>query len=573
MWDVVASCLRNSLARRSARVTLSLPVGTETQQVDDRVASGRDALARAAWEEARAALESALAEKETPEALEGLSWVAWWAGETELLFDARERAYALFRSRDDRLGAARMATWLGTDSVDFRGESAVAGGWLSRARRLLTGLEDTVEYGWLCVHEAEQLIYAEDTAAARRRGTQASALGRRLERTALEMMGLAVEGLALVTEGEVERGMRALDEAATAALAGEFEERVYAAFASCFVIYACERVRDYDRAAEWCKRAVEYAERTQMESLNRLCRAHHAGVLIWRGLWTEAESELLDAGDRLAASRPALAAEAAVRLGELRRRQGRLDEAEALLTDVDDHPLAILGLAEIRLDRDDPVLAHDLVERLLRETPETSRTQRAAALELAVRSRAACGRLDAAREALAELEQIGDALATEPVRACVRLSAGVVAAAAGEHEEAQRSFSDAAYAYRRAGAPYEAARAQIEVATALAALGRSAHASQEAAAAAENLERLGAELDAERARMVTGRRPARRSLLTRREQEVLRHVADGQSDREIAAELVLSEHTVHRHVANILAKLRCGSRSAAVAEAFRKNLL
>ena len=118
------------------------------------------------------------------------------------------------------------------------------------------------------------------------RGTEAAALVRRLERTALEMMGLAVEGLALVTEGEVERGMRALDESATAALAGEFEERVYAAFASCFVIYACERVRDYDRAAEWCTRAVEYAERTQMEALNRLCRAHHAGVLIWRGMWT-----------------------------------------------------------------------------------------------------------------------------------------------------------------------------------------------------------------------------------------------------------------------------------------------
>jgi LuxR family maltose regulon positive regulatory protein len=554
-------------------VTLSLAVASETQRVDDGLAVGGDALARAAWGEARAAFESALAREETPDALEGLSWAAWWTGETEILFNARERAYTLYRSRDDRLGAARMATWLGTDSVDFRGEFAVGGGWLSRARRLLAGFEDTREYGWLCVHEAEQLIYAADTAGARMRGTEAAALGRRLERTALEMMGLAVEGLALVTEGEVELGMRALDESATAALAGEFEDRVYAAFASCFVIYACERVRDYDRAAEWCTRAVEYAERTQMESLNRLCRAHHAGVLIWRGMWTEAEAELIGARDGLSASRPALAAEAVVRLGELRRRQGRLDEAETLLAEVEDHPLALLSLAEIRLDRDDPMLAHDLVERLLRETPETSRTQRAAALELAVRSRAACGRLDGAEEALAELQQIGDALATEPVRACVGFSAGVVAALAGEQENARRSFSDAAYAYRRAGAPYEAALAQMEVAKALAALGRTAHAGQEAAAAADALERMGAEREAERARTVTGRRPGRRSLLTRREQEVLRHVADGRTDREIASELVLSEHTVHRHVANILAKLGCHSRSAAIAEALRKNLL
>lgn len=240
---------------------------------------------------------------------------------------------------------------------------------------------------------------------------------------------------------------------------------------------------------------------------------------------------------------------------------------------MDDHPLALFSLAEIRLDRDDPMLAHDLVERLLRETPETSRTQRAAALEVAVRSHAACGRLDAAEDALAELRQIGDVLGTEPVRGCVRFSAGVVAAAAGDQEEARRSFSDAAYAYRRAGAPYEAARAQIGVARALAALGRTAHATEEAARAADALERMGAEREAERARRVTGRRPGRRSLLTRREQEVLRHVAAGQSDREIASQLVLSEHTVHRHVANILAKLGCRSRSAAVAEALRKNLV
>jgi DNA-binding NarL/FixJ family response regulator len=548
-------------------------VASEIQRVDDGVALGRAALGRAAWAEARLAFEAALASDETPEAFEGLSWAAWWTGEPELLFDARERAYALYRGRDDRLGAARMATWLGTDSADFRGEFAVAGGWLSRGRRLLEGLESSPEYGWLCVHEAEQLINAEDTVQARKRGAEAAALGRSLTCTALEMMGLAVEGLALVTEGEVERGMRALDESAAAALADEFEERVYASFASCFVIYGCERVRDYDRAAQWCARAVEYAERTQMESLNRLCRAHHAGVLIWRGLFAEAESELIEARDELAVSRPALAAEAVVRLGELRRRQGRLDEAETMLADADSHPLGVLGLAEICLDREDPMLALDLVERLLRQTSETSRTQRAAALELAVRSHVACRQLDAAYAALAELRQIGDALATDPVRACVDFSDGVVASAAGDYDTARLRFSDAANTYRRSGAPYEAARAQIEVARALAALGRTAHAAREAATAAQVLERMGAEREAKRARDLVGRRPGRPSLLTRREQEVLRHVADGQSDREIAEALVLSKHTVHRHLANILAKLGCRSRSAAVAEALRKDLL
>jgi DNA-binding NarL/FixJ family response regulator len=544
----------------------------DTGSLDEPVAAGREALARGAWEKARTAFELAVSLEETPEAFEGLSWAAWWTGDRELLFRARERAYGLHRDRGDRRGAARMATWLGTDSVDFRGEFAVASGWLARARRLLEGAEDCPEYGWLCVHDAEQLIYAEDTARARERGREAVQLGHRLERTALEMMGLSVEGLALVTEGDVDRGMSRLDECAAAALGGEFEELVYVSFACCFVIYACERVRDYDRAAQWCDRAVEFAERIQMEGLNRLCRAHHAGVLIWRGMWSDAEAQLIAARDGLAASRPAMAAEAIVRLGELRRRQGRLEEAEALLAEAGDHPLALLSLAEIHLDRDDPLVASDLVEQILGDVPETSRTQRAAALELAVRAHAASGEGEAAARTLAELREIGDSLTTDPVRAGVSLSTGVVEAAAGNNEAARRCFADAAYTYQRAGAPFEAGKARIELAKALAALGRPGHAAEEAEAAAKTLRVVGAHAEVERARRLAtdSGRPSR---LTKREREVLRLVAEGKSDRGIAEDLVISEHTVHRHVANILAKLGCGSRSAAVAAALRDELI
>jgi DNA-binding CsgD family transcriptional regulator len=62
-------------------------------------------------------------------------------------------------------------------------------------------------------------------------------------------------------------------------------------------------------------------------------------------------------------------------------------------------------------------------------------------------------------------------------------------------------------------------------------------------------------------------------LLSRREREVLQLVAIGLSDREIAEQLIVSPHTVHRHVANIRHKLGRGSRTAAVAEAARLGLL
>jgi LuxR family maltose regulon positive regulatory protein len=68
---------------------------------------------------------------------------------------------------------------------------------------------------------------------------------------------------------------------------------------------------------------------------------------------------------------------------------------------------------------------------------------------------------------------------------------------------------------------------------------------------------------------VTAGRP---DTLTRRESEVLRLVAEGLSNKQIAERLTLSEHTVHRHVANILVKLRLSSRAAAAAYAARQGL-
>ena len=66
---------------------------------------------------------------------------------------------------------------------------------------------------------------------------------------------------------------------------------------------------------------------------------------------------------------------------------------------------------------------------------------------------------------------------------------------------------------------------------------------------------------------------ARGAGLTKREVEVLRLVAKGMSNQEVAASLVISEHTVHRHVANILGKLGVSSRAAAVAQAAQLDLL
>jgi DNA-binding NarL/FixJ family response regulator len=530
----------------------------------EALSAGRAALARGAWEEARACFSQALAEAETGEALEGLSWAAWWVDDVEACFDLRERAYRRYREAGDRRGAARLALWLGDDYAEFRGEHAVAGGWTQRAARLLEELEPVTEHGWLAAFRAFAALGAADTALALRLAAEARELGRRLGAVDLEMFAVATEGATLVADGEVAAGMRRLDEAAAAALGGEFEDLRAAGWTCCLLIGACERVRDFGRAAQWCREVEAFSRRLDIRFVTGVCQTHYGAVLCWRGEWEEAEGVLEAALEQLTAARPAWRADAVVRLGELRRRQGRHEEALALFGEAKRHPLAQLGRAELNLARGEVDLARAGLERLLRHIPATNRAARAGPVEALVRAAAAAGDDAAAAAHARELRAIAEAIGTAPLLGAACFAEGIVAAATGDHATAHDRFDDAAERFATAGAPLEAAQARLGLADALHALGRTEASEHERAAARAALAALGAEGTAERPRP---------GPLTSRELEVLRLVAEGLGNRAIAERLTLSEHTVHRHVANIHAKLRCSSRAAAVALAHRRSLL
>jgi ATP/maltotriose-dependent transcriptional regulator MalT len=545
------------------------------ESVNDAVERGRVALAQGGWGDARACFEQAVECLDSARAWDGLAWACWWLEDGSATMQAREHAYRLYKGTGDLRGAARMAMWLANDHLDFRGEKAVAQGWFRRATRILDDLKSVPEHGWLAAFQAEIALGAGDTATALQLGSRARELGRDLGSVDLEMLGLATEGLALATEGEVEEGMRCLDEATAAALGGEFEELFGVCWTCCYLIYGCERVRDYDRAAEWCRKVEEYTERMRIQFVNGVCRAHYGAVLTWHGSWEQADEVLSRATKDLAATRPSWAAEGMVRLADLRRRQGRFEEAERLFLEAESHPLAAVGMAELALDRGDPVAAIPLAERLLRQLPLENRTQRAAALELAVRAKAATGDVDGARVHLEELRSVAQAVPTSPLRGAAAFCDGVVAAAAEDHESAAVALEDAAALFAASDAPFELGRARTELARTLGDLGRLDLARREAAAALKVLKRTPASALRERAREVLdslGDR-SRRGHLTRRELEVLRLIARGMRDRDIAEALTLSEHTVHRHVSNIYAKLGCSTRAAAVAKAVESKLL
>src|SRR5262245_51280388 len=547
--------------------------------------TGEQALAKGAWTDARAAFQSALAGGESPEAHEGLGLAAWWLDEADLVFESRERAYKLYLDRDDARAAARIAVWLAWDCWAFRGETAVANGWLQRARRLLEGIPDCAERSWLEARES-QLALAEDgdPDRAHRHAVEAIRVGRAAGAVDYEMLGRSLQGLALVASGAVAEGMRLLDEVNAAVVAGEMRDLICVGLASCYMIAACDRVRDYDRAVQWCTRLKAYCLKWGFRPLFAVCRTQYASICMWRGTWMEAEQELTAATTELAASRPAMTADGVVRLAELRRRQGRLVEAAALFTQAEHHPLAALGRAELAYDRGDFRAAAESAERYLRRVPLHNRTDRASALDLLVRAQAACGDLDGARTTLAELNTIASLVATTPLRAEASLGAGFVALGEKRPDQARRHLEDAVDLFLQSGAPFEVARSRIELARALAALGRTEAAREEAHRAIDLLAELQAELEIARARTLLAsldesaphaaapKSPAPAGL-TAREVEVLKLVADGLNNQAIGEKLFLSEHTVHRHVANILNKLSVSSRAAAVAQAARRGIL
>jgi DNA-binding NarL/FixJ family response regulator len=320
-------------------------------------------------------------------------------------------------------------------------------------------------------------------------------------------------------------------------------------------------VYDFERAFAWCDRIAEFADRYGSRYMLAFCRAEYGAIHRWRGRWGEAESMLEASVEDFTRSRPAWAPGPLAGLAELRRRQGRNADALRLLERAGASTGAALCRARIVLDGGDAGEAAGLAERLLRRLPHERRLERVPALELAVRAHAAHGDRDRAATALGELRELVGLAGTAALRACADRAEGALHAARGRGEDARARLEDAVDGFEAAGAPYEAAEARLELAAVLRALGRDRAAAREATAARAALETL---------------RAPHQDLplpeLTAREREVLALLAEGLTNRQLAERLVLSEHTVHRHVTNILRKLDLPSRAAAAALAVRSGL-
>jgi ATP/maltotriose-dependent transcriptional regulator MalT len=226
-----------------------------------------------------------------------------------------------------------------------------------------------------------------------------------------------------------------------------------------------------------------------------------------------------------------------------------------------------MRLAQGRVDA-----AEAAIRRVVDETTEP--LARASVLPAYVEILLALGETGEARSACRELEQRSSGLESGVLGALGAHARGAVTLAEGDARAALVPLRRAAQVWRELRAPYEGARARVLVGLACRALGDHDAAALELEAARDVFAELGAGPDLADVKALAGPPPDFDAQgLTPRELQVLRLVAEGKSNREIASALVISEHTVARHLQNIFAKLRVSSRTAASAFAFAHDLV
>ena len=541
----------------------------------DELERGRRSHARGAWADSYGSLARAAEDVDlAAEDLELLAVSAYMLGRDQEYLRALERAHDSHLKAGALPRAARCALWAGLNLL-LRGERARANGWFGRAQRLVEreGGEG-VERGYLLIPVLLQHVVAGDDEAAFATAAAAAAIGERFGDDDLVALVVQEQGHALVRQGHAQHGLRLIDETMLAVTTGKLSP-IVTGLIYCNTIAFCQGAYELRRAREWTEALSEWCEgQPDMVAHTGVCLVHRAEIMELAGEWRAALEEARRAGERLGWGVPGGPAggQAFYRRGEIRRLQGKLAAAEEAYQSAgscgwDPQP----GLALLRLAQGRREAAAVAIRRALAET--SMPLNRLRLLPASVEILLAVGAGGEARTACSELEQIAERRQGGMPEAMAAQARGAVELAEGDAPSALVALRRACQVWQELGVPYEAARARLLVGLACRELGDEDTAALELEAARVTFERLGAAPDLNRVEGLIRGPAADTHGLTPRELEVLRLVATGRSNRQIAAQLVISEHTAARHVQNILAKLRLRSRTAASAFAFEHDLV
>ena len=541
---------------------------------DDTVARARESFGRQAWGEAYAQLSAA--DQAAPlglDDLERLALAAVLIGKDADSADAGARAHQESLRLDDAARAARCAFWVGFRHLG-QGEIAQGLGWLARAERVLDDRQlDCAERGYLLVPVAIRATDEGDYATAYATFTKAGEIAARFGARELATMAQYGRGQALIGSGRTADGVALIDEAMVGITSGDVSPIVVGAL-YCSAIEVWKRIFDLRRAQEWTAALSRWCEsQPDLVPFRGQCLVFRAEIMQLHGAWPDAMEEALRASERLSETPGHPAAGAAFyQLAELHRLSGdlvRAEDAYRQASQLGRTPQP--GLARLRMAQGQIEAACAAMRRVMDEKHDLA--TRAALLHAYVDVLLAANDVPSARTAADELSKIAAEHRAPPLDAVSAQANGAVLLAEGDARAAIAKLRFAWSAWRQLEAPYDAARVRVLVGLACRALDDEDGAEMEFDAARSVFEQLGAAPDLARLGELTTKRPASRGGLTARETQVLALVATGKTNRAIAAELVISEKTVARHVSNIFDKIAVSSRAGATAYAYEHRLL
>ena len=539
----------------------------------DALDQGRRSFDGQAWADAYAQLSAADGQAPLgPEDLERLATAAYLVGRNDDGAAAGARAHQEFLSRGEVERAVRCAFWLAFAFLE-QGDQARGGGWLARARRLLDdGQLDCVEQGYLLFPGALQALAEGDAAAAGAGFGEMIRIGDRFgdpDLVALSRLGLGGVRLA---EGATDAGVALLDEAMVGVEAGEVSPLV-AGIVYCAVIESCQEIYDLRRAQQWTASLTRWcAAQPDLVPYRGQCLVHRSEIMALHGAWPDAMEEARRAAERLSAPPRPAAGLAFYQQGELHRLRGELTRAEEAYRQAsqwgrEPQPgLALLRLAQGQVDT-----AAAAIRRVVDEAADVA--SRSRLLPAQVEILLAAGDVPAAAAAAAELTRLADGLGAPFLTAVAAHAQGAVLLAEGDPHAALAVLRGAWRAWQELEVPYEAGRVRVLIGLACRELGDQDGAEMELDAARWVFRQLAAAPDLARVEALSGKTGTGAGGLTARELQVLRLVAAGETNKAIAADLLVSERTVDRHLSNIYAKLGVSSRAAATAHAYQHGLI
>ena len=539
----------------------------------DRLRSARDAHARRDWATAYDSLSQLrrLDQLGTDD-LSALGDAAWWLGLIRETLEVCEECHDRYLA-EGRLDRAAMAALESGFGWYLRGRPEIGAGWINRARRLLADQPAGLGHGLLLWMEVNERASAGDVTGTLEGSRQLQRMATDLDAPVLACFGLVAEGILAIRQGHTDRGFGLLDEAMLPVLAGRIPAD-WAGNLYCQMMALCHDLADVPRARRWTTAMEQWCDLlSSAVMIVGICRVHRAQLLRLEGAWDAAVHEATTATEELAELNVEAVAEALFELGEIHRLRGDLAAARSAYDasqQLGRDPragTALLLLAEGR-DAD----SEAAIRQALAEESDAFRRARL----LVARVQIDCGLRDVAGAdaAATELQALADTYRSPGFRAWAALARGAASLVAGSAPEALIALRTALTTFQSMGATYDAAVVRSLMSRALASLGESVAAAAERDAADEVFLRLGA---TQRGTAWVDDRETAGEIapggLTPREREIVCAVAEGMSNREVAARLVISEKTVARHLANIFLKLDVSSRTAAAAWAYREGLV